>query len=353
VGGTGTEEELMDEQALRSWLAADDPGELAIPPVMTTTVIDAARATQRRQRRTAVAGAAAAVLVVASAPVALSLDAGSTARRTPAAAAGSASVLDSLWGVDVTWLPAGLHPADTAAERFDAPTTAESSGNQTFVRQYQTSAAAAAASWAPLSVGVERQRPGRPVLAAPVLRGSQPTIVRGHPARTLPRRMAASAGGTVIWQESPDLVLTVSGNQPPAILRRVAAGLVVHPRPPGPVDEPAARAAVRSAVDRAFTGGQPDNTVFGALVDGDKLAGALSRLRARYPQQVAHARVDQPADVVFLSPSMAWVRVGVKVPPVAGSGVTSAEGPARLVGGGWKLDTQTYCSIRIGNGACP
>lgn len=72
----------MDEQALRSWLAADDPGELAIPPAMTTTVIDAARATQRRQRRTAVAGAAAAVLVVASAPVALSLNAGSTARRT-------------------------------------------------------------------------------------------------------------------------------------------------------------------------------------------------------------------------------------------------------------------------------
>ncbi len=137
----------MDEQALRSWPAADDPGELAIPPAMATTVIDAARATQRRQRRTAVAGAAAAVLVVVSAPVALSLNAGSTARRTPAAAAASASVLDSLWGVDVTWLPAGLRPADTAAERFDAPTNAESSGSQTFVRQYQTTAAAPAASW--------------------------------------------------------------------------------------------------------------------------------------------------------------------------------------------------------------
>jgi len=75
-GQRDTPNELLEGQALRSWFAADDPGELPISSTLTAAVVNAARSTRRRQRRGIAAGAAAAVLAVVTLPALVSLTAG-------------------------------------------------------------------------------------------------------------------------------------------------------------------------------------------------------------------------------------------------------------------------------------
>jgi hypothetical protein len=307
------------------------------------------RRVRRKRRIGAVAGAAVVAVAAVTGALLLPSDSSTksvisvvpvpTVKTTP-----TATILDSLNGIDVTWLPPGLVAGED-------PSLTTQPGHSTLSQYYGPAATAPVSDGLPPSISLTVQRGYAVDLQAltPAPGSTAKSVsVRGHPGVLLTDGPHYPGGGdryTLTWVEANDLTLSLSSESPitAAQVMQTAAGLVVHPQPPGPADVPAATAAVRAALERVYNGGQPAATALASITNGEQLTSVLAYLTAHTPDIVRTARVTVKS-VTFLDASNAIASITVSY--VSGSSrQTLAQQPTVVLDDGkWKVSQDSYCA---------
>ena len=308
-----------------------------------------------RLKRRLTLAASATVLVVVAATGGVLLSSASASRSvisaaTPSpsgAATPSVTVLDSVNGIDVTWLPAGL-----VAYRNRG--FVKELGHLTISQYYQPSPAHRIPNVTPREIDLSVQRGYTEDLQALVTGpGSQgrAMTVRGHQGVLLTYGPVNPGEGNryvLTWVEAPGLTLSLSAEAGVTVpeLQLTAAGLVVHPTPAGPADPEAATAAVRAAVMGAFTGGQSAAATLSSITNGQQLAPVLAELEATNSEIARSARVSLQS-VAFLDPEEAVASIKISY---ASGGVTQGLGENETVAleqGAWRVSQDSYCQTVI------
>jgi hypothetical protein len=313
------------------------------------------RSDQMRVRRfgfSALATVAAVTSIVLGLVLTVGRDTGRSAftvRPLPVATS-TATVIATLSGVSVTWLPKGFVPepgnttvvsdVSTATQDFRGPATTSASHR--------------------LSLKVTRGAAASPDhYAAGVGMTIFPVTIQGHSGQLI------TATGTyspevqtslfvLQWTAEPGLVLSVAGSFGASLsdVQRMAAGLIVHDAKPftrAASDE----AEIRAAFAQAYTGGTSDATILGAIENGQSLAQVLINLRRVAPQTVQSARVTisavqfSDANHATVTASLSYLYAG------APSNMTQSQDAIR-VDGKWKVARKSYCGIiDLAGVSCP
>jgi hypothetical protein len=312
-----------------------------------------------RRRGTAVAATIAAITCIAvGVSLAVSRNShgsGFTVMPAPIATASAApiTVLATLSGVSITWLPKGYR-ADPL--RYDAkPSPGASTAMQDFASNDATTSAANR-----LSLTVIRGATAAPV-KYPTGDGvtTSTVTVRGHSGQLV---TAASNGSPEIpdplyilqWTEQKGLVISVAASFGASLadVQRMAAGLIVHDvavSTPKATDD----GAVRAAFADAYTSGEPASTILGAIENGQSLTPVLASLKqiASSPAKSTHVAL---TSVTFHDADHATGTVSLDY--VSGKSAIAMVGPqdAIRVNGQWKVTRESYCRVVAVSGiTCP
>ena len=297
----------------------------------------------RRFGFSAVATIAAVTSIVLGLVLTLGRDTGRnafTVRPLPVATS-PATVIASLSGVGLTWLPKGFVP-ETAS-------TTAVSGVSTATQDFRGPATTSASHR--LSLKVTRGAAASPDrYVAGVGMTIFPVSIQGHPGQLVTATgtyspQLQSSVYVLQWTAEPGLILSIAGSFGASLsdVQRMAAGLIVHDATPF---TPAASdaAEVRAAFAQAYTGGTSDATILGAIEDGESLAQVLINLRRVAPQTVQSARVSisavqfSDANHATVTASLSYLYAG------APSNMTQSQDAVR-VDGRWKVARKSYCGI--------
>jgi hypothetical protein len=332
------------ERAVDDLQARDDLASLVIGRV------------RRKRRLGAVAGAG--VLVVVAVTGGLLLTGGAPSKSvifaapvpsasTAKPAAPAVTVLDSLDGVDVTYLPPGLIAHHN---RIQEPLD----GHEALSQTYQQPSTTPLANGVPHEITLIVQRGYAADLAALAAQSgyaTQSVTVRGHPALLEtggPLNPGEGNRYVLTWVENSGLTLSLSSEAgvTAAEVMQTAAGLVVHAAPSGPADVPAATAAIQAAVHNVFTGGQPDATTLDSIADGQQLASTLAWLKAHASEIVSSARVTV-SGVSFLDAQTALASINIEYVSGGQSLGWGQQTTVTLVDGQWKVSADSYCATVV------
>jgi hypothetical protein len=324
--------------------AVDD---LEVPENLAAVVI---RRVRRKRRLTSLG---AAVAVAALAVTGGVLMAKGTPNKsvisaaTPAASSAATpavTVLDSLDGVDVTYLPPGL-----VAHHNRILDTRD--GHQGLSQTYGPPPTAPVTNGVPHSITLLAQRGYVADLAAFTPNynfTAQSVTVRGYPAVLEtggPLNPGEGARYVLTWVENNAVTLTLTSEAgvTAAQVMQTAEGLIVHPAPTGPADVQAATAAVRTSVHNVFTGGQPDSTTLDSIADGQQLASTLAYLKSHASEIVNSARVTV-SSVSFLDAKTALAVINIDYVSGGQAQGWGQQATVTLADGQWKVSADSYCT---------
>lgn len=320
----------------------------------------------RRRRRQAAAASIVAVAAGVAATVAGTVTVGWGPNDDGSAVIQPATprpVRDTVYGVTVSWLPAGAH-------RTAGSTDVE--GSQLTVSTTYSTAAPHAVGQpdvrAPVyTVGVTRG----PLLALDELRreavrtvshlpGASPTAVGWttvHGLRALRVTYPASLGGdkrkvrySITWlDDGAQLTADATDGGTLAQAARLADGLVVGPSPAGPPDPTRAVTEIRAAVRQSFTGPTPEKALE-AVEDGGQLRATLDQAIATHRTQLQNVQVTAIDPVIFLNATEAAAAYELKEPL---NGLPTPETITStvhvvLTPSGWKVQQADFCN-RVGS----
>jgi len=254
------------------------------------------------------------------------------------------TVLDSLGGIDVTYLPPGL-----VARQNRVLDTQD--GHQSLSQSYEPSPAAPPTNGVPRAITLIVQRgyvADLSALAAQSGFATRDVTVRGHPGLLEtggPLNPGEGDRYVLTWVENDAMTLSLSSEAGVTVAQvmATAAGLVVHPAPPGPADVPGATAAVQAAVHNVFTGGQPDATTLGSITNGQQLASTLTWLKAHASGIVSSARVTVNS-VSFLDPTSALASISISYDSGGQTQGWGQQTTVTLADGQWKVSADSYCT---------
>ena len=244
-------------------------------------------------------------------------------------------VLASVNGVDVTWLPTGMHPLPYDPNEGGMAGVGVDAVQLSFLAQGEGGRMSLAVQRG-YEINVDKFAKNEVATGGSIRR----ITVRGHPALFL----ATTEGtGELLWAEQSGLTIGVFG---PGLalpdLMQVANGLVIHPAPK-PAGNPAvAVSLIETAFQQAYTGTGSAATKLAAIENGDKLASVLSEITRQIPETVRTTKITT-GTVTFLDPTHALV-ANTRTFQYQGSPVQeSGPGTAVLINGAWKVSETTYC----------
>ncbi|MEX5711628.1 hypothetical protein AB1484_25885 [Parafrankia sp. FMc6] len=321
---------------------------------------------RRRRRHKALAAAMALAVAAVGAVVIPQVlpERGSAAH--PADVSVLSPPLDTVYGVDVRWLPdgygvrtrqpsgvlgsgSGLGPAEIATDYNSLPTIVRFSPSNV---QYAPDSPnyTVVVSRDPKIDLEARMRQMNEAVVHPVLgRPRLTSSVGGH--RTYAYTMSDGSENLLYWlawSPEPAVVLAVWGPSE-ADVRKIAESLVVGPAPRGPRDQGQSLQVEQAARD-AFTFGS--GTDPGAALDrvegGDGLRAAMDEAVRTDRRWVESIRATSTGPVTFLSETEAMITVLIAAEEWQGGAMRKVLWPASVrmirTTDGWKVRKQDYCT---------
>jgi hypothetical protein len=324
---------------------------LVLPPEAASDAITGFHRKRRRRLAAAAVVAAGAVAAAVALPLATTDSSGrhDINRVVPASPSATIVPLASVSGVDVTYLPPGfvVQPDYTIGAMLKE-------NGHTSVSQYYRPASGTGGDSPQLSSAVQRGYTADLEAFAAESKGSAESWTTVSGKRALLQTFSTgslAAGYELTWVAVPDVTVTVFSSGPVSLreVKRVAEGLVVHPKGPGPANPAAATVAIDQVVTQAFSGGQRADVTLGAIENGEQLSSTLTRLTASNSLMVRTAKVTS-AKVTFVTPdqAVASIAISYQLPPQAHASVAEvaeAEVTVNFTGGRWLVSQSSYCSV--------
>ncbi|CUU54409.1 hypothetical protein Ga0074812_102419 [Parafrankia irregularis] len=331
---------------------------------------------RRHRRRKALAAAVALTVAAVGAVVVPQVLPEKESAIYPADTSVLSSPLDSVYGVDVRWLPDGYGVRSRQPENLLGGLDSDLSSSQ-IATDY--SSLPTTARFSPHTV---RYTPDSPNYTVTVSRDPkidlearmrQMNEAAVHPVLGRPR-LTSGVGGHrayaytmgdgsenliywLTWSPAPAVVLTVRGPSETDI-RKIAESLVVGPAPHGPRD-PGQSLQVEQAARDAFTPGS-GTTPWAALdrvQGGDGLRAAMDEAVRTDRKPVESIRVTSTGPVTFLSETEAMIILLINAQERQGRAMSEVAWAASVrmirTADGWKVRKQDYCTHMTWALICP
>ncbi len=347
-------------------------GDLCNPIRPEQTLVSVGRRRRRRQLTAAFAGAVAvSAAVIVPLAMAGTNEAG-TQQLVPATSAPQApTIIGSVYGVNVTYLPTGWSARSqlmlaTSAQPAAGAAPPETSGGILVYQDFGPALPSPGAMTEYATIAVQR---GASADLDTLARDNKLAVswmtVSGH--RALLRQEYVLTNGPdsnpkastnaykLEWVPQAGVTISVRVNrsdQGALIAQRIADGLVVG-APIRPANPSGATAAIHAAIEHAFTGGQPDATVLSGVQKGEELTTVLQQLKRTNAAVAASSRVTDPGQVFFFDARHATVDATITYAFNGSHG--GLKGLAMIDDGtGWKVSQADFCNaIQTLVPACP
>ncbi|TCJ35792.1 hypothetical protein [Parafrankia sp. BMG5.11] len=337
------------------------------PPGLAQHVIERGR---RHRRRKALTAAVALAVAAVGAVVVPQVLPEKKSAMYPADTSILRSPLDTVYGVDVHWLPDGygvrsreaqnLWGSASDLDRFQIvttynslPTTARFAPHQVRDTPESRGYTVAVGRGPDLDLEARMRRITEAIGEADVAKPIRAADVRGHPTYTYaPPAHGAYTGEDLTfwltWSPEPAVVLTVWGPSE-ADTRRIAESLVVGPEPDISPD-PGQSLQVEQVVHGAFTTGpgtDPQDTL-DRVEGGEGLRTSMDGALRTNRELLESIRVASTGPVTFLNETEAVLAFQVEAQEQAVGGVAKVSwyGSVRVIrtADGWKVRKQDYCA---------
>jgi hypothetical protein len=323
-----------------------------------------AKTLRRRHFRVALTAVVSLFVGVAAAGIAVALSNDDV--QTVSATGGPATVLATVDGIDVTWLPAGYRADNSMLRADDAQLSFGAVG---VYQEFRPATGASEQVFVPpgLSLTVERssnydfRAASNDSIASATGYETSWSTVRGHRALLLTNpanKVRGPAAYRLLWDEQPGLAVEVDafGGVTLRDAQRMASSLVVGVPAESSAATSAAVAQIRRAFQTAYTARTPPTSpseALGAVERGSELAGTLRQLNEKLPETVRTSRITV-GNIRFLSASSALVGVDLYYSWMGQQTHNGIPQIAKLVAGTWKVSEASFCAAIGGGGVtCP